>query len=154
MRRLPILQPSAAEEDDEDRPPWHWAALGTVAVFAAWLPLAWGINTLIRRALDVEEGGGAPGSVQAAMVLTNAAGFAMAGLAGGYLVGRHGGRAGLREATASGVVAAAIAWGLALMQGAPAGVLGWAAVLVVMASLGGGAARGGGVIGLRRRPRI
>jgi tRNA-(ms[2]io[6]A)-hydroxylase len=148
-----VLQPSAGEEgDDEERPPWHWAGLGTVAIFIAWLPLAALVTALLRRALEHAEAGGAPRSIQAAMVALHAVAFALAGLAGGYLVGRYGGRAGVREAIASGLIAAAVAWALAVVQGAPAGVLGWAMLLVVMATLGGASARAGGRAGVRRRP--
>jgi tRNA-(ms[2]io[6]A)-hydroxylase len=99
------------------------------------------------------DGAGAPPRMQVAMVALNALAFAAAAGAGGFLVGRFGGKAGQREATASGVLAGGIAWALALAQGAPAGALGWALLLVVMATLGGGAAYGGGRVGLRRRPR-
>ena len=151
-RRLPVLQPPA-EEPDEERPPWHWAGLGTVAIFIAWLPLAGLVSALLRRALEGQEEGSASRWIQVAIVGLHVAAFFAAGAAGGFLVGRFGGRAGLREATASGVIAAALAWALAVSQGAPAGVLGWAILLVVLATLGAAAARAGGSAGVRRRPR-
>lgn len=151
-RRLPVLQGGGGGEGgEEERPPWHWAVLGAVATFAAWLPLAAGTNALLRRMLVDVAGAAPPPRTQAVMVGLNALAFALAAMAGGFLVGRFGGRAGRREATASGVIAGGIAWGLALGQGAPAGVLGWAMLLVVMATLGGGAARLGGWLGLRGR---
>jgi MFS family permease len=152
-RKLAVLQSSAGDDDGEERPPWHWVALGTVAIFIAWLPLAGLVNTLLRRMLDRLGDAGTPPSIQAAMVGLNVLAFVLAGAAGGFLVGRFGGRAGRREATASGVVVAAIAWAVAVAQGAPAGVLGWAMLLVVMATLGGGASCAGGRAGLRGRAR-
>jgi hypothetical protein len=44
-RRLPMLpKVEVADESDEDRPPWHWSAIGAVAIFIAWLPLAYIVN--------------------------------------------------------------------------------------------------------------
>jgi tRNA-(ms[2]io[6]A)-hydroxylase len=148
-----VLQPSAQEETDEERPPWHWAGLGTVAIFIVWLPLAGLASALLRRALEGSSADAAPRSIQVPMVALHIAAFCAAGAAGGLLVGRFGGRAGLREATASGVIAAALAWTLAISQGALAGGLGWAILLLVMATLGGAAAHAGGRAGLHRRPR-
>ncbi len=48
-RQLPILNQKMAppagagpglEGEVEDRPPWHWAAIGALLVFVLWLPLA------------------------------------------------------------------------------------------------------------------
>ncbi|WP_437333870.1 hypothetical protein [Sorangium sp. So ce394] len=149
-RRLPVLQ-GGGDDDGEERPPWHWIALGTVAIFIVWLPLAGLANTLLRRMIERTGDAAAEGSVRLAMVGLNAIAFALAGLAGGYLVGRFGGRAGRREAAASGAVVAALAWTLALAEGAPAGALGWALLLVVMVAIGAAASYAGGRVGLRAR---
>ncbi|WP_437277297.1 hypothetical protein WME90_39600 [Sorangium sp. So ce375] len=149
-RKLPVLQ-SSGDEEGEDRPPWHWIALGTVAIFIAWLPLAGLVNTLLRRLIERAGDAEVQGSVRLAMVGLNAIAFALAGVAGGYLVGRFGGRAGRREAAASGAVVATLAWALALAEGAPAGALGWALLLVVVVSIGGAASYAGGLAGLRSR---
>ncbi|WP_433930124.1 hypothetical protein AB3662_39970 [Sorangium cellulosum] len=149
-RKLPVLQ-SSGDEEGEDRPPWHWIALGTVATFIAWLPLAGLVNTLLRRMLERAGEAEAPTRVRLAMVGLNVIAFALAGVAGGYLVGRFGGRAGRREAAASGAVVAALAWALALADGAPAGALGWALLLVVMVAIGSAASYAGGSAGLRAR---
>ncbi|WP_437607396.1 hypothetical protein WMF20_42225 [Sorangium sp. So ce834] len=149
-RRLPVLQGSG-DGEGEERPPWHWIALGTVAIFIVWLPLAGLANTLLRRMIERTGDGEAQGSVRLAMVGLNAIAFALAGAAGGYLVGRFGGRAGRREAAASGAVVAALAWALALAEGAPAGALGWALLLVVMVAIGAAASYAGGLAGLRAR---
>jgi hypothetical protein len=66
-------------------------------------------------------------------------------------VGRFGGRAGQREATASGVVAATLAWLLAMTQGRASEILVWALLLVIVALLGAGGAYLGGRRGLKRR---
>ncbi|WP_080599131.1 MULTISPECIES: hypothetical protein [Sorangium] len=149
-RKLPVLQ-SGGDDEGEDRPPWHWIALGTVAIFIAWLPLAGLVNTLLRRMIERAGDAGAQGSVRLAMVGLNVIAFALAGVAGGYLVGRFGGRAGRREAAASGAVVAALAWALALAEGAPAGALGWALLLVVVVTIGSAASYAGGSAGLRSR---
>ncbi|WP_179955504.1 hypothetical protein [Chondromyces crocatus] len=142
------------EAEGEERPPWHWAVFGMVATFAVWLPLAAGTHALLQRVLLLGVvGGELPARAQAVMVGANALAFALAAAAGGLLVGRYGGRAGRREATAGGALAAGMAWTLAVLQGASAGVVVWGLLLVVMASLGGGAARLGGWLGLRCRPR-
>ncbi|WP_437569042.1 hypothetical protein [Sorangium sp. So ce542] len=150
-RRLPVLQGGGGDDEGEERPPWHWIALGTVAIFIVWLPLAGLANTLLRRMVERTGDAAAEGSVRLAMVGLNAIAFALAGLAGGYLVGRFGGRAGRREAAASGAVVAALAWALALAEGAPAGALGWALLLVVMVAIGAAASYVGGRAGLRAR---
>ncbi|WP_437894707.1 hypothetical protein [Sorangium sp. So ce124] len=149
-RKLPVLQ-SSGDDEGEDRPPWHWIALGTVAIFIAWLPLAGLVNTLLRKMIERTGDAGAEGSVRLAMVGLNVIAFALAGVAGGYLVGRFGGRAGRREAAASGAVVAALAWALALAEGAPAGALGWALLLVVVVTIGSAASYAGGSAGLRSR---
>ncbi|WP_437732532.1 hypothetical protein [Sorangium sp. So ce1335] len=148
-RKLPVLQ--GGGDEGEDRPPWHWVALGTVATFIAWLPLAGLVNTLLRRMLEGAGDAEAPARVRVAMVALNVVAFALAGVAGGYLVGRFGGRAGRREAAASGAVVATLAWALALAEGAPAGALGWALLLVVMVAIGSAASYAGGSAGLRGR---
>lgn len=151
-RRLPVLQARHGDDEpSEDRPPWHWVGIGTVATFLVWLPLAALIATLLRRMLA---GSDDPSPrVQFVMAALNLIAFLIAGFAGGLLVGRFGGRAGAREATGGGATTAAVAWALVLARGAPAGVLFWVMLLVVLATLGGGAAYGGGRLGLRLRPR-
>ncbi|WP_234022998.1 hypothetical protein [Sorangium cellulosum] len=143
---------SSGEDEGEDRPPWHWIALGAVAIFLVWLPLAGLANTLLLRALEPTGDAAAPPSARlATLALINVLAFVISAVAGGYLVGRFGGRAGRREAAASGAAVAAIAWAFALAQGALAGALGSAFLLVVMAAIGCAAAYAGGVAGLRRR---
>jgi tRNA-(ms[2]io[6]A)-hydroxylase len=141
----------SGEDDGDERPPWHWVALGVVATFVVWLPLAGLANTVLQRMLERATDTELPPSVRLAMVGLNVLAFVIAGAAGGYLVGRFGGRAGQREASASGVVVATIAWGIALTQEARAGVLGWSVLLVVMVTIGSAASYAGGRAGIRRR---
>ena len=138
-RRLPVLrEPEVAAPGDEDRPPWHWSAIGAVGVFVLWLPLALVINGALA--------GGGPGLLAA----LNAAAFALAAFASGFLVGRFGGSAGRREATVGGVAAGATAWLVAASQGLQ-GPLTWALLLALIVALGGGAARAGGALGVSKR---
>jgi len=144
-RRLPLLaRAEVAEESDQDRPPWHWSAIGAAAIFLAWLPLAYVVNGPIGEALSGRA------SAAIAAVALNVTAFAVASFGGGYLVGRFGGRAGVKEATVCGVVAATIAWLLAAIQ-ARSGVLVWLMLLTGMAMIGAGSSRVGGAFGLRGR---
>lgn len=147
-RRLPLLpKVEVASEVDEDRPPWHWSAIGFVGVYVVWLPLAFIVNGALKGALAAGGGTG----LYATMAGLNVVAFAVACFAGGFVVGRFGGRAGRREATASGLSAGVIAWGLAAVEGARSGLLIWALLLAVVAAIGAGASRAGGAIGLARR---
>jgi tRNA-(ms[2]io[6]A)-hydroxylase len=140
-RRLPLLpKVEVAAEGDEDRPPWHWSAIGAVGVFVLWLPLALVINGALA----------GPRTEGAAPAILNGAAFALAAFVSGFLVGRFGGRAGRREATLGGVAAAATAWIIAASQGAR-GPVTWLLVLAILVGVGGGAARAGGALGVARR---
>jgi hypothetical protein len=148
-RHLPIApKVEVASEVDEDRPPWHWSAIGVVAIFVAWLPLAFLVSAAVKRLLPAGEPGG---GAQAAMVLVNAAAFALACFGGGFLVGRFGARAGRREATVSGAATAVLAWALAALQGARSALLVWILLLALLVAIGAGAARAGGAFGIARR---
>ncbi len=144
-RRLPMLpKAEVADESDEDRPPWHWAGIGAAAVFFAWLPLAYIVNGPLGGLFS----GGTVAKVAA--VALNLAAFVIGSFGGGYLVGRFGGQAGVKEATVAGAGAAVFAWMLAASQ-ARSGLLVWIMMLTGMAMLGAGAARIGGAVGLMGR---
>lgn len=144
-RRLPMLpKAEVADESDEDRPPWHWSGIGAVAVFLAWLPLAYIVNGPLGGLFN----GGTVAKVAA--VALNLAAFVIGSFGGGYLVGRFGGRAGVKEATVGGAGAALFAWVLAASQ-ARSGLLVWIMMLTGMTMLGAGAARIGGAVGLHGR---
>ncbi|MDC3953207.1 hypothetical protein [Polyangium jinanense] len=147
-RRLPLVQagPPPDEPDAEDRPPWHWSGIGAVATFLVWLPLAAiaakvGARIVDRAELGVPAPADAkmvvPLSAQLAFIGLQLAGFLIASLAGGFLVGRFGGKAGPKEGAVGGFVAAALAWALAAAAPAPGpGAPTWALLLVLLGGLG------------------
>jgi tRNA-(ms[2]io[6]A)-hydroxylase len=149
-RRLPVLGSSPPDDvPDAERPAWHWSAIGAVAIFLVWLPLAAGAAALAARIASGDQGAARPGAHLAIFAL-HAGGFALACLAGGYFIGRFGGKAGRREASVSGLAAATVAWALGI---ATTG-LAWApalVVLVLLASMGAVAGGIGGGFGRRHR---
>jgi tRNA-(ms[2]io[6]A)-hydroxylase len=130
---LPVLQQAAAEpiDDAQARPAWQWVVFGALAVFVVWLPLAavttgWLLGT------------GALGAQPVVRAALFASGLAVAGLAGGYLVGRWGtGGVGTREAGLAGLVAAAAAAAMAWSAAGLAGALVTSVIAVPCAALGG-----------------
>jgi tRNA-(ms[2]io[6]A)-hydroxylase len=148
-RRLPVLSGAPPEEPDEERPPWHWSAIGAVASFLVWLPLATAAAVLSRSLLG--DDAGAP-RAPLAMVGLHAGGFALGCAAGGFLVGRFGGRAGPRQAAVSGLLVAAVAWSVGVAAAGLAGVGGLTAA-PVLGALGGATAWLGGWAGFRARRR-
>jgi MFS family permease len=140
-RRLPLLpQAEVVVEGDEDRPPWHWSAVGAVGVFVLWLPLVILVNRPVA-------GGATPGGV---VIALNAAAFALACFTSGFLVGRFGGKAGPREAMVGGAAASATACLIAALQ-ILQGFVTWLVFLAVLVAFGGAAARAGGALGVARR---
>lgn len=136
-RRLPVIQnePSrndgvASGDEDEVRPPWHWVGFGTVAIFAAWLPLAYAAGAVSAKVMASRFGADASketierslatmssgdhARLMATVALPSILGLALAAFAGGIIVGRFGTGTGAREAAYSGavtaLVASAIAW--------------------------------------------
>lgn len=156
----------APEAPDEDRPPYHWVGFGTVAIFAAWLPLAYVAGGVTRRLVAGRFGEGAsadaialavsamPSGERLALTATIAlpalVALGIAAFGGGFVVGRFGPPAvGTREAALAGVstalVANALAWsGLTLPALASA---------LVTALVAVGLAAGGGRFGSRIRAR-
>ncbi len=147
-RHLPLLpKVEVADPGDEDRPPWHWSAIGAIGVFVFWLPLILAVNGALSPRAPLPGALPGPGP---AWVGLNAAAFALASFGSGFLVGRYGGKAGRREAMVGGAAAAATAWLAAASQGAR-GPVTWALLLAVLVALGGGAARAGGALGVAGR---
>jgi hypothetical protein len=120
-RGLPVLKQAPKDSSDADgspeRPPWHWTGFGTVAIFVTWLPLAALGQWFFAGATGpqaADAGSARPAAVMG-FVVTQLAGFLLASFLGGALVGRYGGKAGPREAAASGFVVGLIAVLLALV---------------------------------------
>lgn len=106
-RRLPVLNTPPPE--DEERPPWQWAVGGAALSLTLWLPIAGVLAVSTRRSL--EEGA----STQTALALAglHLAGFAVAALIGGVVVGRWSPGEGTREASVGGALAATLGFALA-----------------------------------------
>lgn len=139
-RRLPVLKTQDDElEGAEARPPWQWVGFGALAIFVVWVPLAYVTGILASRVEAVA-------SSRVGSVLVASSGLAVAALAGGFLVGRWGGKdVGVREAALAGLAAALIASVSSLgTPGAWAGALIIPLIAVPFAWLGGR-------VGLRRR---
>ncbi len=168
-RHLPVLktEPQASEDtDDEARPPWHWVGFGTVAIFAAWLPLAYIAGAVSARMMAARFGAdaskdsidlalsamtsGERARLMAVVAFPSILGLAIAAFGGGVVVGRFASGTGSREAAYAGgltaIIASAIAWaGLTASS-----VIG--AVVTLAVAIGFGA--WGGRFGARsRRPR-
>ncbi len=174
-RRLPVVQsapppasPSGASGDDdsiEDRPPWHWVGFGTVAVFAAWLPLAWVAQSLGERIMKSRLAGIADADVPAhlarlsggeifamflPMAIFHVIALGLASAAGGYLVGRFGSGTTVREPSLTGGVVALIAIMLTFSRGGGASLAATGAIILLVAV---GSAALGGRRGLRKKDK-
>lgn len=135
-RRLPVLQNKPLQsaeptaDEDEARPPWHWVGFGTVAIFAAWLPLAYVGGSLSAKVMTARFGPdasrdaielalasmteGERARLSATVALPGIVALGIAALAGGIVVGRFGHGTGAREAALAGgataIIASALAW--------------------------------------------
>ncbi len=152
-RRLPVLQNKQAAEAEEEalpRPPWHWSAIGVVATFLVWLPLAAAITYFSAR---VTSNAVSPGlGVGLVIVVLHWVGFLIATFTGGFLIGKFGGEAGPKEGAVSGFVTAALAITLAAASPAPgAGILTWMGLLLVVGGSGAVGAMVGARVGKKRR---
>jgi tRNA-(ms[2]io[6]A)-hydroxylase len=144
-RRLPVVQPKPENDDEsaEPRPPWHWIGFGVVAVFAVWLPLAMLAEAIGLRVARARLGTALEDlrvlqarlaelpredrtSIWMAILAPQVVALTVASLAGGYLVGRWGRGAGVREATIAGVAVALLAGMLSCSTGGEA----WAALAI------------------------
>jgi tRNA-(ms[2]io[6]A)-hydroxylase len=157
-RRLPVLNNTPEEsppQDDEERPPWHWAGFGVVAIFAAWVPLSYiggAISNRLIAGVTPEQMQNASDSERAKLMLMIALptllALALASFGGGYIVGRFGTGPGPRIGMVSGGVVAIIAVVLARTIMTPT-VL--AISLVVVGAVAIGFAGLGGKLGMKRR---
>ncbi len=157
-RRLPVLSerppPAGDPEESDERPPWHWVGFGTVAIFAAWLPLAYVAQYVVLRAVLPRFGLAGASTEDAArglalldpeqrtrfsfwMFAPHAVALLLASFAGGTLVGRFGAPAGRREAAIAGVATSLLAGALSWASAGPSVVsLATLAVTVPAAWLG------------------
>ena len=172
-RHLPIVNqkpapaPGTVDAPDEgdDRPPWHWSGIGAALVFVLWLPLAmvgqWLSQLALSLLLPADQEGDMSAflrsasatlraEVRVATVLPHALMFALAAVAGGALVGRFGGQAGVREASVAGLSAATVAW---LLTALSVGLSGTWILWFPAAVIGFSCAWLGGRLGFRKRPR-
>lgn len=181
-RRLPVIQsaPPAPKKTDGDdgppaddltievRPPWHWVGFGTVAIFAAWLPLAYVAQAAVARVLanrfgasaTAQEIGLALGTMlagdrarlMAILAVPNVLALGLASFGGGYLIGRFGAGTGIREAASAGAMTALVALVLSFGAGGASGmsavVTGLVTVLISV-----GFAAWGGKAGLQKRSK-
>lgn len=168
-RRLPLLQPRDGEgqDDVEPRPPWQWSGIGALAVFISWNVLSMLLGAARKLVAEELAPGHDPASTAEAIKALSPAqrialsllvvvgpmvGLVIAGLLGGFLVGRFGAPAGKNEAMAGGAIAGVVASALEAPRMLATGQGGmWAlqtAIIVVLASI---SARGGAALGLRRR---
>lgn len=125
-RHLPIVPAQGSSEPEEPpRPPWHWVGFGVVAIFGAWLPLAWIAARVVRGWLERRFPGAASpeelaasfadmpagerASVVAMLAVPHVLALALAAFAGGYLVGRWGEGTTRREPALAGLFAGIVA---------------------------------------------
>ncbi len=182
-RRLPLLQPRPSGPEDEQpsgpddeqpsgpddgRPSWQWVGIATVLVVVSWLPLAMLAQLLRARAVSGLVADSPQAASEAIRALPSGQrmwlGFVMAvlplltvvaaGLVGGMLVGRYGGRAGKREATLGGMLAAAFGLLITIRgAGGSGGLQAWTLPGLLIGLLVAVSAYGGAALGERLRDR-
>lgn len=159
-RRLPILGQAGEKVPEPDgepppRPPWHWTAIGVLAIYLVWLPLAWIVNAFVMKTffdgMHSDAIGSAPLLHRIILIALNAFSFVLSSCAGAFLVTRFSREAGIREATLAGVAAASLAWVLTFAPSQASSLWLWALLLVCMIALGGFGAWLGARRGLHHR---
>jgi len=133
-RRLAVLQskPEAHAADEPPRPPWHWVGFGAVAIFVAWLPLAYVAERVANRVVAARLPGiesqadlgerlrqlspSARLTTVALMALPHVVALVVAAAAGGFLVTRFGSGTRPREAALAGLMVGLLALGLTYAQ--------------------------------------
>ena len=150
------------------RPPWHWVGFGTVAIFAAWLPLAYVAQAVVARVLAQRFGASAAAAdiatalgsmpagerarLMAMLAVPNVVALGLSAFAGGYLVGRFGVSTTGREPASAGAMTALVALVLALGAGGSSGVTAVVTALVTILICVGFASWGGKVGARKRSP--
>jgi tRNA-(ms[2]io[6]A)-hydroxylase len=131
VRRLPVLQ-SSSSDDAPQRPRWHYLIIGAGFTITLWLPLAvvamWVGSRLAFWVFEVPNEAALPAAVAAAssaqkswaaalQALPLMLSFFLACFGSAVLVGRFGGKAGVREAIFGNLIGSAVVLGLAAMAG-------------------------------------
>jgi tryptophan-rich sensory protein len=153
-RRLPLLQPNTdGGSDDPVRPVWQWVVFGAAAIFVAWVPLSALVGAVAARIFSRASDPVALGRAALMTTIAYALELAVGALSGGYLIGRWGpGTARVRVAALAGLAAAA---GLAVAAIASGASLSGGTIGLVFVALWSPlTAALGGLLGLRRRPRL
>lgn len=130
VRRLPVLQSSS--DDGAERPPWHYLVIGAGFTITLWLPLAvvatWVGSRLALWVFGAATDSDLPAAVARAPATQKAwaaalqaaplmLAFFLACLGSAALVGRFGGKAGVREAILGNLSGSAVVLGLTLLAG-------------------------------------
>ena len=132
-KRVPVIQPASHEEEDsEARPLWQWSLLGVALTFTLWVPLAAGAQVISNRLIASTLGDFASTeemnralvslSTEASRRLSvqffvlHAAALGVSSFAGGYVVGKYGGKGGPRAALGCGLLVAGFALALAAVN--------------------------------------
>lgn len=163
-RRLPVLNSAPTEAEDDARPAWHWAFLGAVLVFLLWAPLAMLSQALVAKLVGSSLDGSDPSTIAAQLAGSSARArtyaiavgipalsFILGAGLGGLLVGRLGGRAGIREATFAGIISAVVVSALAAAR---VGLVSFFGTVALLSLIGGLSSWAGGRMGLRLRSRV
>ncbi len=151
-RRLPVLQ-SKNDEPEEPRPAWHWVGFGAVAIFVAWLPLAYLAENMGRKLATARLGGAALESVSrnerlavlARVAVPQILALAVSGAFGGFLVTKFGQNTKRRDAAFAGLSVGVLALGLTYSQ------VGFSLAALLVPILACASAAAGGALGARRR---
>jgi hypothetical protein len=143
-RKLPVLQ-SGPEGESEPRPPWQWVGFGTVMILTAWLPLAYAGAALVAPGRATATEGGEQGGALAKLLLATTLPLVLAAVGGGFLVGRFGKPAGVREARLAGLLTGLLAVGMTALSGP------FSPLFLLVIAIAGGSAWVGGAAGVRQR---
>jgi hypothetical protein len=161
-RQLPILNQKMAPpvgslpEPETERPAWQWVPIGLVLTYLMWVPLASvavRVSQWLLPAIYPDPSHRSAGATALIVGLLQAIVLVLCCGTTGYVIGVHGGKAGRREALVTGALAGAGPVLLLAVLPVGGGLLPMALSLVPVVSLAALAGWGGGVIGLRRRPR-
>jgi len=134
-RRLPVINaPPPEETPPEDRAPYEWVIATAITTMLAWLLLSGTANAVVQRTLP---------SNNTVILIVNVVTLFLAAASGGALAGRFGVRAKRRHAVLGAMLTASFGWALGALQGDPALLPVWAAVLVALLAIAAAGASAG-----------